>query len=76
MANKYLNTTVFSCPFEKEGRGMPPMKSKAHLYSGSESVRDLASEPMGITSSANGLTLGQSIKASSPQLLCHSCVFL
>lgn len=35
------------------------MQSKARLYSGSESVRDLASEPMRVTSSANGLTLGQ-----------------
>jgi hypothetical protein len=52
------------------------MQSKARLYSKSESVRDLASEPMRVTSSANSLTLGQSIKVSSPQLLCHSCVSL
>jgi hypothetical protein len=76
MAKKCLTTNVFSCPFEKEGRGLPPMQSKARLYSGSESVRDLASEPMRVTSSANSLTLGQSIKVSSPQLLCHSCVSL
>jgi len=76
MANKYSTTNVFSCPFEKEGRGFPPMKSKARLYSGSESVRDLTPEPMRVTSSANALTLGQSMKASSPQLLCHGCVSL
>ncbi len=74
MAKKWSTTNIFSCPFEKEGKGLPPIKGKARLYSESKSARDLASESMRVTSSANGLTLGQSIKASSPQLLCHSCV--